>query len=175
MAHGHRLVQQSMLVDSVALGTLGARTALTLNATLSALTATFLMKRVRYFLQLTGRTANDDGPLLVFLNHGDATASEVAAAMIEANTSGPEDVTQSLTQDETWIVYQNTVRAIKIDALAAEGQLITGWIDLNRKKGIPAVEGAGVTCSILNGGSAALATGSLVNGIVQMQGVWLRD
>ncbi len=163
-----------MTVDNVALGTLAGRTAAVLNASLTSLTATFLMKRIRYFLYMFGKTAGDDGPLLVFINRGDASTPEIASAILESNTSGPQDTTQTLTEDTAWVVYQNTLRAI-VPYSNSEGLLATGWLKLGGRNGIPAVEGAGFALHIFNASDAALATGVVITGIVQVQGVWLRD
>ncbi len=73
MGHPHGLVQQTMTVDATALGTLAGRTTLQLNADVASTTAAFLMKRVRYLVQLVGRTIADDGPLLIGVAKGDAT------------------------------------------------------------------------------------------------------
>ncbi len=99
MAHGHGLVNQSLNIDKVALGTLSARSALILNNQFNNPTQSFLLKRVRYFLQLLVREANDDGPLIVGCAHGDATISEIEAAMVERNVNGEDDITSMLDQD----------------------------------------------------------------------------
>ncbi len=173
--HGHKWINQALEVDAVALATLQPRAALIINTQFSTPLQSFLLKRLRYFLQLVGRTANDDGPILIGCCHGDATVSEIASAMSERNVNGQEDITSVLDQDLSWIVYQNTVMAIKYQAAVTEGQLISGWIPFGGKNGIPAIEGAGMTIFAYNAGNAALATGSSVNGKVDVQGVWLRD
>ncbi len=175
MPHGHGLVNQSIEVDSVALATLQPRAALIINTQFSAPKQSFLMKRVRYWLQLVGRTAADDGPLLVGLCHGDASVSEIASAMTERNTNGQEDITSMLDQDLAWVVYQNTVVPIVYTSALTEGSTPHSWQHFGGKNGIPAIEGSGFTMFIFNSGSAALTTGSSINGQGQLQGVWLRD
>lgn len=175
MAHGHGLVQHNLPVNAEALGTLGARTALSLNSVMNAITATFLMLQYRYILQLVGRTLADDGPVVVFLNKGDATATEIATAMQEQNTAGPDDTTQSLTEDNPYVVYQNTVHAFVMHGDGTEGVMDTGWRNFNKGKGIPATEGTGFALHAFNTGAGALTTGSSVNGQVWVRGVWLRD
>ncbi len=174
MSHDHGLKHQNLLVDAVALGTLGARTAIALNAVMTSATATFLIKRVRFLLQLVGRTLTDDGPVVVFLNKGDASLTELAVAFTDVNTSGPGDTTQVLSSDVPWSVYQDSVRAFVMGGDGTEGIMHSGWIKMPGK-GLPASEGSGLAVHALNTGSGALTTGSSINGIVQVQGVWLRD
>lgn len=175
MTHPHRgLVQQAMLVEAVALGTLAARTAIVLNSDFNAITATFLMKRIRYLLQLVGRTANDD-QIIIGLAKGNASIAEIASAMIENNTAGPDDVTQSLTEDTSFVVYQNTVSVLLPNGGGAEAAPKLGWSAVGGRKGIPAQEGSGFQLFAFNAGAGALATGSSINGIAHVQGVWLRD
>ncbi len=175
MAHPYTsLVQQALNTDGVALGTLAARSALTINSQMNANSTTFLMKRIRYYLQLVGRTAADDGPLIIGCARGDATISEIEAAMNERNTNGPEDITSMLDQDLVWVVFQNTLTKITHGALVSEGQTSSGWHKF-AKKGIPMLETVGVQIFIYNAGAGALSTGSSVNGQSYLQGVWLRD
>ncbi len=176
MAHPHSsIVQQTLEVDALALATLAGRTAIVLRS-FSAITATFLMQRFRYLLQLVGVTTADDGPILVGIAKGDASLTEIASAMIEANTTGPGDTTQSLTQDETWVVYQNTVRAFNLSGGDPTGRFVVDmWQRFGGKNGIPALEGTGFQLFAYNAGSGALTTGSSVNGLCHVQGVWLRD
>ncbi len=175
MSHGHALVQQSLVVNDVALGTLGSRTAIALNATMGSLTQGFLLKRYRYLLQIAGKTVGDDGPIVVLMNKGDATLAEINSAMIENNTAGMDDTTQVLTQDEAWTVYQNTVNAFVLTGDGTEGTMVSEWKPFGGKNGIPALEGQGFAVHAFNCGSGALTTGATVNGLVQVQGVWLRD
>ncbi len=177
MAHPHSsIVQQTMVVNALALDTLGGRTALIVNSAFNGITATFLMFRLRYFLQYVARTADDDGPLLVGVARGDATLAEIQNALLEANTAGPGDTSQMLTQDETWSVYQNTVTVFnRSGGDPTERFVDTAWIGFGGKNGIPAIEGTGFQLFVFNAGSGALATGSSINGLVQVQGRWLRD
>ncbi len=175
MPHGHGLVNQSLNIDKVALGTLGARSALILTTQFSNPLNSFLAKRVRYFLQYLAREAQDDGPILIGCAHGDATVSEIEAAMVERNVNGPEDITSMLDQDTAWTVYQSTLRSM-VPFNATEGQIAhDGWIAFGGKNGIPLQEGSGMVIFAFNSGAAALSTGGLINGIAMVQGVWLRD
>ncbi len=169
------LVQQTDTINAEALATLGGRSALQLSNNFAGITATFLMKRYRIYCQLVGRTLADDGPILVGFAKGDASTTEINSAMTEGNTAGPGDTTQSLTEDESWVVYQNTVHAIPLSGDGTEGTLDTGWMSFGGKNGIPAAEGTGWQVFVYNAGSGALTTGSSVNGIAHTQGVWLRD
>ncbi len=176
MPHGHGLKQQTISIGVITLGTLAGKTALQLDASMAILDRTFLMKRVRYFLQLVGRTAADDGPLLVGLARGDASLQEIQDAILEANPNGPADTTQALTEDNAWIVYQNTVVAFVFRAALTEAQPHrSDWIDFGGKNGIPTQEGNGFQLFVFNARAGSLATGSSVNGLMQVQGVWLRD
>ncbi len=175
MPHGHGIVSQQLSVDSIALGVLTSRNAIILNSAFNTPTATFLMKRVRFFLQLVGRTAGDDGPIVVGCCRGDATVAEIAAAMNERNVNGPDDITNMLDQDKAWVVYQNTVVPLEVLAALTEGKTRSEWISFGGKRGIPAVEGAGMSLFAFNCGSGALTTGSSINGLAHLQGVWLGD
>ncbi len=178
MGHPHsNLVQQAMLVDTVALGTLGARTAIVLSSVFNAITASFLMMRVRYLLKIAASTLGDDGPILIGLAKGNATLAEIGSAMIENNTSGPDDVTQSLTEDTAFTVYQNTIVSMIGESTVEDGHPATksGWIRVGGRKGIPATEGSGWQLFAFNSGSSALTTGAVINGLAHVQGVWLRD
>ncbi len=175
MPHGHQLVQNTLKVNAVPLLTLGGRVALNLNADWLAPESSFLMKRFRYILQLTGRTLADDGPVVVLMNKGDASLSEILSAMVELNQFGPSDVTESLTEDLPWLVYQNTVKAFVMHGDGTEGIMATDWFEFGGKNGIPNLESQGIAVHAYNAGSGALTTRSVINGLIQIQGVWLRD
>ncbi len=89
MVHPHGLVIQNETISDVALGALGGRAAITLGNAFNGITATFLMKRFRIWIKLSNLTSPEGFPFLVGLARGDASAAEIAAAMIEGNTSGP--------------------------------------------------------------------------------------
>ncbi len=173
--HPHGLVNQTLVVSNVALTTLAAQTAVVLNNTWTSPEASFLMKRYRMFLALTGMDVGEQsGPILVLLAHGNATIAEVAAAMTELNAQGPTDLTETLTQDNAWAVYQNTVQQAIRGGDGTQAQIDSGWVNFGGRKGIPNNEEAGVHVHAYNSGGANLVTGIEVNGIVQIQGVWLR-
>ncbi len=174
MAHGHGLINQSLNIDRVALGTLAARAAVILTSQFNNPTHSFLMKRARYFLQYIAREANDDGPILIGIAHGDANVAEIAAAMVERNVNGPDDITSVLDQDTAWVVYQNSVMPMEMYT-NTEGQIRSFWFQPGGKKGIPLLEGSGCVLFAFNAGSSALSTAGLINGIAMIQGVWLRD
>ncbi len=174
MPHGHGIVSQQLEFDEVPLLTAAARTAVILTTQFNNPTNSFLLKRVRYFAQLVLRTASDNGPILLGCAHGDATPVEIANAMNERNVNGPDDITNVTDQDNAWVVYQNTVVPVMIQGDQTYGQASTGWISFGGKNGIPAIEGSGMVVFAYNAGSAALTTGSLIDGICQIQGVWLR-
>ncbi len=108
MSDRHGLINQGLVVNQ-GLTTLASRSAVLINTQMTAITATFLMKRLRYFLQMTGRTTADDGPIIIGCAHGDATVSEIEASMVELNPTGPDSITDSLTEDTAWVIYRNTL------------------------------------------------------------------
>ncbi len=175
MPHGHGLVSQQLSFDTIALATLSSRNSLIVNSAFSNPTNSFLCRRIRYFAQLEGRTAVDDGPIVIGCAHGDADVSEIAAAMNERNVNGPDDITNLLDQDNAWAVYQNTVVSFVTTGDPTRGQTSSAWVNFGGKNGIPIMEGSGLVVFAFNCGSGALTTGSTVNGLAQVQGVWLRD
>lgn len=171
-----RLVRQNVPINGDALGTLGARTALSLNTVMSSITTGFLMLRYKMLIQLTSRTVPDNGPILILLAPGDASIAEIASAMQEQNTAGPEDLTQTLTQDNILAVYEQTIQPFVLKGDGTEGQILTDWIRLGRNgRGIPAREATGFSAFVFNAGSGALTTGSSVDGTLWVEGVWLDD
>ncbi len=166
------LVHQNEPVEDVALSTLGARSALQIANDFSAITATFLMKRVRYMLLLDAVTAGE-GSFCVALAQGDTSAVEASQGFTEGNTAGPSDRTQMLTQDNSWNVIQDSVEFLRPAAVVADWESDGEWHSLG--KGIPFPEGSGWQAVIMNLDNAALTTGAIIKGIIQYQGVWLRD
>ncbi len=171
--HRHGLVQHFLPVTNATLGTLGARTAIALNTVMTSITNAFLLLRVKYLLQISGRTAPDNGPIIAGLAPGDSELSEIDSGLQEANTAGPRDVTQSLTEDARMALYMSSIRPFK-PVTDSESYLHTGWISL-AKRGIPAHEDQGFQCFAFNTGGGALTTGQSVDGGVWVQGVWLND
>ncbi len=171
--HPHGIVHQSEDVAGISLSTMAARSTLQVANDFDGITATFLMLRMRYFLGLEGITA-DEGPIGMIINHGDAVAGEVQNAINHQNVSGPEDLTQMIAQADTLAAIHNSMRMFKMYDGGTRGQLHTGWIKMG-KKGIPFPEGKGWSAHLYNADSVALTSGGLVKGIIQYQGVWLRD
>ncbi len=171
--HPHGIVHQSEDVPGISLSTMAARSVLVIANDFNGITATFLMLRMRYLLQLEGITA-DEGPFGAIINNGDAAASEVANAINHQNTAGPDDTTQMVAQSDTMAAIHNSLRMFKLSDDGTRGQLSTGWIKMG-KKGIPFPEGTGWSAHIYNADSVALTAGALVKGVIQYQGVWLRD
>ncbi len=177
MGHPHGLVISNETISSLPLGTLAARTALTLGQAFNGITATFLMNRFRCWLVIQGLTAGEGFPFLVGLARGDATAAEISVAMLEGNTSGPSDTTQMLTEDNAFVVVQKSIRAMTPDG-DTTGNRTGGWLHADfklPKRGIPWAEGSGWQAFIYNATDAALTTGATVTGQSQYWGVWLRD
>ncbi len=171
MAHAHDLRIQNLTVADVALGTLASRTALQLSSQFSTtLTRTFLIKKIKYFLLISAITGGE-GPFTAFLARGDASIAEIGAALDEINTVGPEDTTQERTQDNVWNISQNSQRQFESKANATEAEL---HVEVSFPKGIPAMENAGVQLVLFNHDGAALTTGAVVKGTVQLYGVWMK-
>ncbi len=166
------LVYQSEVIGDIALGTLAANTALIIASGQTSISATFLMKHIDYNIYLTN-VVLDQGPFYIGLANGNATVTEITTAMNEVNTVGPTDVTQQLTQDNAWVVYQKAVRPMKplsIEATAGNWYM-QSFLGLG--KGIPWPEGAGWQWFIYNADSSVLTTGATVKGRIRTQGVWL--
>ncbi len=175
MADKHtKLVSQTGSVADTALLTLAARTAQDLQTSFTGITATFLIKRIRFWLKLIGRTAGDDGPLFVGICPGDISVSEIALAINEANTAGPGDTTQRLTQDNAWSVSRWSFLKFEHNAALTEGELPSRWLNAPGK-GWAAKEGTGWKTFIFNAGNGSLTTGITIGGLTEVQGVWLRD
>ncbi len=164
------LVNQVLPIANVALGTLAARTTLILETAFTALTTPFLFKRVRYFLHLENIT-DTEGPFIVGIANGDASVGEITTALNEANVSGPESVTDMLTQDNAWVIWWNTVEKL-VEHTSGEWSSSGKWISLG--KGMPALEASGAKMFIANLDGTALTTGGIIKGLYQFQGVWLR-
>ncbi len=174
MAHGHGLVYQSETIADVALSTLAARTAIQLGVGTSNIEHDFLVRQAKYDLQLVGRTAADDGPIMIGMAKGDATVAEIAGALTEINTVGPSDTTQMLTADAKMVIWWNSLRSMKPSAVVAEAHLSTEWFSPTGSKGMRAELNAGYQFFAYNAGNAALATGITIGGQCRTRGVWLK-
>ncbi len=171
MALGSELRIQNLKVNNVALGTLAGETAILLSSQMATtIDRAFLVKKIKYFLKLSGVTAGN-GPFLIGLSSGDASLAEVAAAFTEINTVGPSDTSQERTQDNVSNVWQNSWRQPEDKA---NGQILELHAEVSLKKGMVARENQGVGLHLWNADPDALDTGAIVKGIVQLWGVWLK-
>ncbi len=157
-------------VDSVALATLAARTPIALVTGFDAMTAAFLVKRVRYFLRLIGVDATD-GPFSVAIGPGNATQAEAKAAIDVGNSSGPLDLTAMNAQSDQYNIFQNSMENLLSRALVSVYESSGAWHSLG--KGLPLPEGGGVDAWLFNLEDSAVVTGATIAGIIQLQGVWL--
>ncbi len=173
----NKLVIQNLVVDDVALGVLGARSAISINSQFNVPTASFLVKKIRYFLKLADVANPDEGFMLIVPTQGDVTAAELKTAFEEVNTAGPADMMQMLTQDNVWVAWQKASRVMIPlgEPGAAEKHEAYLIEDVSLGKGMVAREGVGVTFQALNLMNNAMATGALIGGLIQLWGVWLRD
>ncbi len=166
------LVVQNIAVADVALLTLAARTPVTLTSLFDAMTAVFLAKRVRYLLSIENVTS-DQGPFSVAFGPGNAVQTEAASAIAVKNTSGPLDLTQVNAQVAQWNIFQNSMEMFT-QRLGANGDLYQTsgeWVSLG--KGLPTPEGSGWDFWLYNLDNAALTTGAICKGLIQVEGVWL--
>ncbi len=171
--HPHGLQSLSEGANT-ALLTLAAKTALNIDSALVSITRTFLLKRVRYWLMVEALTTNN-GPIVVGLNFGNASIQEVTAGMNVTNTVGPADVTQSLTQDEAWKIIRNSVEYMKLAGGSTTHLQTSGRWHTMPGKGIPLQADSGVAAFVFNCDTTALDTGAQIKGVIEYQGVWLRD
>lgn len=179
MAHSHRLTILNLEIDDVSISALGAKTAVALSAVLAGIQNSFLVKRVKYMLKLSGGV-NEDELIVVFLNPGNASLAEVQQALTQVNTIGPTDRTQTLLDDNIWNIWQKTVRMFH-SVGPADGATVALGIaevidDISLGKGMVAREDEGVAVHAMNIANNAMAAANQeVTGIVQLWGVWLND
>lgn len=177
--HPHGLVSLTEAVNT-SLSTLAAKTALDINTDLSSLNTSFLLKRIRYFLTLENMVESE-GPILVLASQGDAAANDVTSGMGVTNTVGPSDVTQSITQDQAWKVIRESVEMLQWTGEGVADLQSTGRWHRMPGKGIPMLAGGdvngGIRYSVFNADVAALAdtNSAIIKGMIEIQGVWLRD
>ncbi len=171
--HPHGLVSLNAGVNTN-LVTLASKAALTIDQTLAGLVGAFLIKRVRYFLQLEALAAGE-GPLIIGVANGDMNDAEIAAGMIASNTVGPEDVTQVLTQDTAWKILRETLEQVESRNQSSTKLSTNGLWHTMPKRGIPMPRDGGMRTFVFNADTAALTTGAVAKGHVEYQGVWLRD
>ncbi len=175
MARNSALRIQNLTTVASALSTLAANAALVINTDIgTAMGTPFLMKKLKIHAMLAF-VDDGDGNLCIGLARGDANAAEIAAAMNEFNREGPQDTTESLTEDDVWTVIQNSVVWSKPtgesdNAAGGHYEAFDGEISFG--KGIPALEDQGVAIFIYNGGPT-MTTGSLLSVHAQIWGVWL--
>ncbi len=175
MAHKtiNHLQVQNIPVNDLALSTLASRAALLLASTFgTTLKNTFLVKKVKFFLHLVGAANGEAENILIGIAKGDATAAEMAAALNEINTVGPEDTTQVLTSDNVWTIWQNSVQQMKSDGTGVNAGVEK---EITLGKGMPAISEQGIQIFAYNNDGTLLTTGGVINGLVQLWGVWLRD
>ncbi len=174
--HPHGLVSLTEEVNA-ALSTLAAGATLDLDIALASLETDFLLKRVRYFLQVENLVPSE-GPLLIGVAFGNTSIAESALGMKITNTVGPHDVTQSLGQDEAWKIIRASLEMLRWDGEGVGDMISRGTWHKMPGKGIPCPSGTsigGLRVFIYNADTAALAdtNTAIVKGIIEYQGVWL--
>jgi len=164
---------QNLVVNDAALSTLAARAALSINSTFAtSIKNSFLVKRIKYLLHLTGATTGQASSIVCALCPGDVTAAEFALALTEINTVGPEDTTQERTADNAWNIWQKTLRGFED---SSDPTVAVLFEEISMGKGMVARSEQGVACQVVNNDGTALDTGIVINGLIQLWGVWLRD
>ncbi len=167
-----KLVINHELVSDAALGALAAKTAIAIGTAYNGITGTFLLKKVRYWLQIHG-VSNQQGPILIGVANGNASAAEITTVMNEGNTAGPSDQTQVLTEDNVWVPFQNSIVMNQGNDANYSSTHVDREVSLG--KGIPCLEGSGWQLFAFNADSNPLSTGGTVQGLVQYWGVWISD
>ncbi len=173
MGHTQHLQIQNIPVNDVALSTLAARAAINLSGAFgTSIKNTFLVKKVKYFLHLDGATAGEGNNIMIGIGKGDASANELASALTEINSVGLEDTTQVLTSDNVWAIWQNSMHMMESFGVSTEAEINHSF---SLGKGMPAVAEQGIQIFAFNNDGSILTTGIVVNGTVQLWGVWLND
>ncbi len=163
------LQTQPIRMDSDALGTLAANTALILNSGFgSLLTRSFLIKQVRHALQTDGMAA--DETVIIGLCNALATIAEIASAL-STLVADPDDASSPATAANRQMIFWETLHAFGGAARDPHNEVVS----LGGGKGIPVKEATGLAIFAYNPSASALTTGGLVNGLVVIRGVWLND
>ncbi len=156
-------------MNSDALGTLAADTALVINTTFGAgLTQSFLIKQIRQSLRIDGLSSNET--VILGLCNGSATVAEIAAAL-NTNITDPDDASSDALAAARQMIFWETLHAFG----AADGETHNEVTSLGGGKGIPVKEATGLAIFAYNPSTSALTTGGIVNGLIVLRGVWLND
>ncbi len=159
-----------ILTDSapaVVMDTLAGLTALDVDTThATGLLQSFLMKKVSARFHLRGRTADDEG-LMVGLARGDATITEIKAALEDSQLER-DNKSQAAKRD----VLHETLRMLQ-----PAGDTTEAWAELDVSlgggSGIPFEDGDGWKVFVYNFGSGSLTTGSVLDFHATYWGIWL--
>ncbi len=163
---------QSLPVDTdTNLGTLATLTAVSLDSTYgSGMTRTFLLKYFKYLLILESLTTTE-GPVIIGLAKGSATAAEIASAFVN-DSPDPDDATSLTIVAARQAVFWQSVQILdgRTDTVnSAKVQMGA------RGKGIPIIEDDGIQLFAFNADISSLTTGARVRGMYFLEGVWLND
>ncbi len=163
---------QPIRMNSDALGTLAADTAIVLNNTLSTgLTQSFLVKQIELKLRFS---SSAEGNIIVGVCNGTATVAEIASAMRDSVTN-PGDASSPQIAAQKSIIWWETLRMMASSNNGLNEQpVLNETIKIGGGKGIPMKEGNGTQIFAWNPASAALTDGFL-HGLVVFKGVWLND
>ncbi len=154
----------------LALGTLASVTAVALNVNYgTGLTRSFLIKRLK--LQAAFVAANGADSIVIGFARGDMTVAQISTAL-DTDINDPNDFDSWATMmQRNGILYQTLV-ALGPGGTGAAGRQID--VRVGGSKGLPMTAGEGVQLFAYNPG-AALTTGSIVQGLFQLVGVWLDE
>ncbi len=163
------LQTQPLRMDSDALGTLAANTALILNSGFaSTLTRSFLIKQVMNSFNVDGMAA--DETVIIGLCNASATIAEIASALSTLVTD-PDDASSPSTAANRQMIFWETLHASGGAARDPHNENVS----LGGGKGIPVKEATGLAIFAYNPSTVALTTGGLVNGLIVIRGIWLND
>ncbi len=164
------LQTQPIRMNSDALGTLAADTALVINSTFgSGLTRSFLIKQVMFKLRIASLASADS--VIIGLVNGSATIAEIALALTSLVTD-PDDASSPAVAAARQMIFWETLHQFGGADNEAHNETVSR---IGGGKGIPVKEATGLAIFAYNPASGALTTGATVDGLIILRGVWLND
>ncbi len=159
-------------MGSAALGALVTKTAVAVETTHSTgLLQSFLMKKIKvHSAVVTALTSGQGENLLLVLARGDATATEVKAAL-----EGSQLERDRVTQASKRKIIHDAIFAIEIDEIIDTRARVRmkDAVSIGGGGGIPFEDGDGWSWFVYNGDATTLTTGAVINGTISYWGIWL--
>ncbi len=153
--------------SAAALTTLGAQTALAIEAShATGLLSSFLMKKVKASVVITGRTIGDEA-LLIGMARGDASVTQIKAAIEDIQLERDAKM-QAAKRD---VLFETLGIALPVGDGTVETYDI--MVSLGGGKGIPFELGDGWQWFAYNMSSGSLTTGAVAHLQATYWGVWL--